>query len=278
MGINAYPLLAGNYNGNFFGYNTDLKYLKEVKSGLSKNDIVVVPEYLALIKDQFLPARSFLFVQNYPHLYPDHAELAGKSYVEFGYEQVLYCSTFLKTKLNREPPENIWHIPNFIDLARFKPDESKRITGRVLAMRRKVPEGLKTIRTLLKHRGIELVVVDGLNESQLIDEYQKSDIFVTVSRVEGFGLPPLEAMACGCVVAGFTGGGASEYMIDQQTALVADDSDYEGLAEAVLELLNNPHLKEKLRIKSQLMSKRYNEKNSAAKLIQFYQSTANHSN
>ena len=32
-----------------------------------------------------------------------------------------------------------------------------------------------------------------------------------MSRLEGFGLPPLEAMASGCLVVGFTGFGGLEY-------------------------------------------------------------------
>jgi glycosyltransferase involved in cell wall biosynthesis len=36
-------------------------------------------------------------------------------------------------------------------------------------------------------------------------------VFLALSRLEGFGLTPLEAMAAGCVVVGFTGIGGREY-------------------------------------------------------------------
>ena len=36
-------------------------------------------------------------------------------------------------------------------------------------------------------------------------------LLVNTSLYEGFGLPPLEAMACGCIVVGFHGYGGLEY-------------------------------------------------------------------
>jgi glycosyltransferase involved in cell wall biosynthesis len=39
----------------------------------------------------------------------------------------------------------------------------------------------------------------------------ESAIYFSTSLYEGFGLPPIEAMACGCIVVGFHGGGGLEY-------------------------------------------------------------------
>lgn len=39
-----------------------------------------------------------------------------------------------------------------------------------------------------------------ISDEQLIEEYQRASAFVFPSLYEGFGLPPLEAMACGCPV------------------------------------------------------------------------------
>lgn len=39
-----------------------------------------------------------------------------------------------------------------------------------------------------------------ISDSDLIDWYNKADLFVFPSLFEGFGLPPLEAMSCGCPV------------------------------------------------------------------------------
>jgi glycosyl transferase family 1 len=62
--------------------------------------------------------------------------------------------------------------------------------------------------------------------------------FLSLSHKESFGLPPLEAMACGCIVAGFHGDGGREYMIPKN----ADMGDYKGCAEApaAVEVLTTP--------------------------------------
>ena len=61
-------------------------------------------------------------------------------------------------------------------------------------------------------------------------------VFLSLSRLEGFGLTPLEAMASGCVVAGFTGIGGREYAIPDN-GFWADEDDFPacvaGLAKAV---------------------------------------------
>jgi glycosyltransferase involved in cell wall biosynthesis len=36
-------------------------------------------------------------------------------------------------------------------------------------------------------------------------------VFLSLSDRDGFGLPPAEAMACGCYVVGYSGGGGREF-------------------------------------------------------------------
>jgi glycosyltransferase involved in cell wall biosynthesis len=55
------------------------------------------------------------------------------------------------------------------------------------------------------------VEVDGMSRPQVAQTLAESLVFVSLSKDEGLGLPPLEAMAAGCLVAGFTGGGGQEY-------------------------------------------------------------------
>ena len=58
-----------------------------------------------------------------------------------------------------------------------------------------------------------------------------AQIFIAHSFPEGLGLPPLEAMASGCLVVGFTGGGGSDYMQHGVNSFVVRvDGDYRELA------------------------------------------------
>ncbi len=68
--------------------------------------------------------------------------------------------------------------------------------------------------------------------------YDKIDIFVHTSIVEGFGLPPLEAMARGCVVLLTDSGGVREYAEDKINTLFIDKAQFEDILKNI-EILNN---------------------------------------
>lgn len=56
-------------------------------------------------------------------------------------------------------------------------------------------------------RGLPL---DNLPHSDIADSLKSASIFLSFGHPEGFGLPVLEALASGCWVVGYTGGGADE--------------------------------------------------------------------
>jgi glycosyltransferase involved in cell wall biosynthesis len=59
---------------------------------------------------------------------------------------------------------------------------------------------------------VEWVEIHGLRREAVADMLATCRIFLSSGFPEGFGLPPLEAMASGCVPVGFTGFGGWEYM------------------------------------------------------------------
>ena len=68
--------------------------------------------------------------------------------------------------------------------------------------------------------------------------YRQAAVVVSSSRHEGFGLPLVEAMACGAPLVAFANTAVTE-VVGSGGALVAD-GDVEALAEAVLRLLGDP--------------------------------------
>lgn len=68
--------------------------------------------------------------------------------------------------------------------------------------------------------------------------YAAAELFVYPSRYEGFGLPPLEAMACGTPVV--TSNAASLTEVVGEAGLTVAPEDEAGLAAALLALLNDP--------------------------------------
>lgn len=82
------------------------------------------------------------------------------------------------------------------------------------------------------------------SERQLVEGiYNSARIFVCPSWLEGFGLPPGEAMACGCAVASTDCKGVREYAEHGVTALLSPPRDPKALAENVLRLLEDEELR-----------------------------------
>lgn len=78
--------------------------------------------------------------------------------------------------------------------------------------------------------------------------YQQADIFIFPSLEEGWGLTPLEAMACGCSVAGTNVGCMSELGHDGENVLLCEPGDVEKLASSILVLSESTIFREKIAV------------------------------
>jgi glycosyltransferase involved in cell wall biosynthesis len=75
-----------------------------------------------------------------------------------------------------------------------------------------------------------------LTRSELREFYGAADVLLFPSLYEGFGWPPLEAMACGCPVVCTTRGSLNE-VVGEAALTIGDPYDYGGLAEALRTVL-----------------------------------------
>lgn len=73
--------------------------------------------------------------------------------------------------------------------------------------------------------------------------YNSCSIFLHSSRSEGWGLPPAEAMACGCALVTSDSQGVLDYAIHQETALVSEIKNPTGLAQNILKLVKDNNLR-----------------------------------
>jgi glycosyltransferase involved in cell wall biosynthesis len=81
------------------------------------------------------------------------------------------------------------------------------------------------------------VQVGRVDDEALADLYSAAGCFVFPSRYEGFGLPCLEAMACGCPVAAFRNSSLPEVVGD--AGLLVEDGDGEALGVAAVEMMRD---------------------------------------
>ncbi len=270
-GFPAYPLLMGKRDADFFGYDLESRRLRELGRRLGSTDIVVSTEFHPYQGLEFECGRRILFVQSWINITRRlHSRDRDKSYLDLGYDRVITCSEYVTRRVEEAMGIAATTIPNAIDLACFHPEASRRVALRVLALPRKNPQDLRRIRDQLAGSGLAFRLADGLHQRELIAEYRAADIFLATGYPEGFGLPPLEAMACGCAVVGFTGGGAGEFMRHRDTALVAPDGDTATAARLLLELRDDPALKERLRENGMAEARRYGLDGLRARLRDFY--------
>lgn len=75
--------------------------------------------------------------------------------------------------------------------------------------------------------------------------YRTAQVFVYPSLYEGFGMPPLEAMACGCPVLCSARGSLHEVV--EEAALICDPENVDELAKQLTELARNTELRKQLR-------------------------------
>ena len=92
---------------------------------------------------------------------------------------------------------------------------------------------------MLRARGVdwELAPIHGVPEAEVARLMRESAIFLSFSERDGFGLPPAEAMASGCYVIGYDGGGGREFFDPAYSAPVSDQL---GFARAVVEAVARP--------------------------------------
>ena len=76
-----------------------------------------------------------------------------------------------------------------------------------------------------------------VSDGQLLGLMRKALAFALPSRTEGFGLPALEAFACGCPVIAASAGALPE--VCGSAALFVDPNDAEGWADAIVRLVDN---------------------------------------
>lgn len=105
------------------------------------------------------------------------------------------------------------------------------------------------------------------SDIELAHVLQESDIFISTSLWEGFGLPALEAMACGCAVISSDNGGCREYAVDGHNCLLYSPGDVDHLRSLIVKLSADEDLRTFLVENGLSTSLRFNWSHSVDALI-----------
>ncbi|WP_447984315.1 glycosyltransferase family 4 protein [Nitrospira sp. Nam74] len=205
-------------------------------------------------------------------------------------------------RLLRYPAERVTVIYPGVDLERFRPtvpsgetdfpyvlavagaDPTKNIETLIKAFAR-VPSFLRErhrlvlagdfrrrpeLGQLVKELGIgpQTVFAGIVTDDQLIELYQHAAVFVFPSRYEGFGLPVLEAMACGCPVVSSNASSLPEVV--GSAGLLRDPSDVDGFAEDITLVLSDASRRRQLRDQGISRAAQFSWERTARELVALY--------
>ncbi|PTN32186.1 glycosyltransferase family 4 protein [Desulfonatronum sp. SC1] len=187
---------------------------------LDGDDVWLVPEGWAnaLAPGLRAGAKCVVYVQNWAYLFSSLPQ--GVSWRDLAVSFLAVSrpvSWFIEQALGRS---SLVVRPG-INRSLFRPPDRKPDGPlRVAFMPRKNKALADLIRDLFSARNPEFGLADqmiwidiqGRSHAEVAELLTHSHIFLATGFPEGFSLPPLEAMACGCLPVGFAGFGGWEYM------------------------------------------------------------------
>ena len=211
---------------------------------IHEHDVIVVPEiYGRAICDLPPGVRQVIFNQN---VYVMLDSLIREPLGAAAYKDNPNLSAVLAVSEHNAaaieyvfPGVPVRHVRPGLDPALYyTPITSKR--RRIAYMPRRRATEAAEVLGLLKLRGIlsgwEVIAIDRQTETEVADLLRTSQIFLSFSEREGLGLPPLEALACGCLVVGYHGFGGREFF-QEPFAIAVEDGDAVAFVKAVEDIV-----------------------------------------
>ena len=109
-----------------------------------------------------------------------------------------------------------------------------------------------------------------VSEEELLNLYSSASVFLLPTRMEGWGLAIMEAMAAGCPVVSSPVGGVTELIKNGENGILVPVGDVAGIAEAVRRLLDDEKARERLCTSAEKAVLKYSWESTAEKTIELY--------
>lgn len=133
-----------------------------------------------------------------------------------------------------------------------------------------VPGAREKLLELIETLGLqeEVIFVGYVSENDITKYYNAADLFVYPSLYEGFGMPPLEAMACGTPVVTSNITSLPEVVAD--SAITIDPHDVDAFVDAMYNVLTDEKLREAMISKGLKRAQLFNWERSAEEMRRVY--------
>lgn len=180
-----------------------------VPADIRPDDVLVMAENSAddLQRYASAPNPKVVYCRNAHYIWQG---LNGRgSYSDFGVRHVLAPAHSVLHFLRRRMPElTLYHVPSSVDPQQFACPQQKDL--RIAYTPRKRPWEVPVIRDAMagchtEFAQIPWLPLEDLPETQFAAALGGSAIFLSLARQEAHSLTVLEAMSCGCIVAGYSG-------------------------------------------------------------------------
>jgi glycosyltransferase involved in cell wall biosynthesis len=209
---------------------------------MNPEDILIIPEGFPNIMENTsqLPCKRVVMAQSW--YYVLSGMKVGQKWQHFGIKDVISVSDGITEYLNTIMPGlNIKNYKQGIDRKMFNvPEKISDKSPMISYMPGRGPESQMKTNTVIRtfyefyphYRWIRFVPLQGLSKEQFAQQLKESAITLYTDEVAGFGTLPLEAMASGTHVVGWTPFGSKEY-VNEKNGFWAVNGDVFQLAELI---------------------------------------------
>ncbi|UFH33818.1 glycosyltransferase [Chryseobacterium sp. C-71] len=263
-----------------FSKKIKLAYLKKISFTIDENSILVFPEIYSNINLIEPFSKKVIFNQNCYYTFNGFSLDAKLNGLPYNHKDTIGTITVSddsqKYLLKAFPNSNIKRIRLGINEQLFYYSDKKE--RKIAFMPRKLSDDINQVINIFRLRNPnsnwEFTPIDNKSENEVAEILRKSSIFLSFNHREGFGLPPVEAMSCGCYVIGYKGQAGKEYFNPEFTSSVeeGDIIDYvEKIENATKTFDNNLHnMVFKGKLASDFVQSNYNSENEEKDILNIW--------
>lgn len=252
---------------------------KDYKDYIADEDIIVA-SYFTQLEELELSKKPVLYwEQGFEYLFGDFQdpihEKSIKNLLTRSFETQTYIvsvSNYVQEVLLHKYSRYTRVMPNYIDTEVFKPLEKSKVDKEFIILLVGPPTlkfkgfdvAIKVLETVWKQgytfkvkwvtqqKFIPLNVQFPIeyeyspNHDKLVSIYQEADVLLWTSWYEGFGMPPLEAMATGVPIVSTDCGGVETFAKHFENAILAEPGDIKALAAGLIFLMKKEELRKQM--------------------------------